>query len=495
MNISDAKKYIKDTVKMYLKKDEVGDYEVPVSKQRPIFLLGAPGIGKTAIMEQIANELDIALVSYSMTHHTRQSALGLPFIQRKKYGGVDYSVSEYTMSEIISTIYDTILRSGIKEGILFLDEINCVSETLAPAMLQLLQFKTFGKHKIPEGWIVVTAGNPKEYNKSVKDFDVATLDRLKVMNVEPDFNAWKRYATENKLAGVIINFLEANPDYFYHIETTPKGRTYVTARGWEDLSLIIKMYEDEKQDITEELVSQYIRNEQIVNAFVAYYQLYQKYKSEYNIEDILSGFYSDEILKKAKEAGIDERLALVGLLLDHIMAEIKEAVFHADYMREIRKCLTKVKESANVVDGIRSELANGYSLYAKLMAANAVDGYKKKLFKRTEFFLNDTIREFSSAGIDASFEAFKQKYDGELAVMRASIEGINERIKAMLDFAWKAFGDGHEIVIMLSEFTVNRFSVEFISMFGIEAYEKYSEKLMVSDRADKINKEIKDLTK
>lgn len=103
--------------------------------------MGPPGIGKTAIMEQIAQELGVGLVSYSMTHHTRQSALGLPFIVKKNYGGKEYDVSEYTMSEIISSVYDLMEDSGVKEGILFLDEINCVSETLAPAMLQFLQYK------------------------------------------------------------------------------------------------------------------------------------------------------------------------------------------------------------------------------------------------------------------------------------------------------------------------------------------------------------------
>ena len=83
MNINQAKNYIKNDVGLYLMKDEWGEYRIPVVRQRPIFLLGAPGIGKTAIMEQIAAELGIALVSYSMTHHTRQSALGLPFIKHE----------------------------------------------------------------------------------------------------------------------------------------------------------------------------------------------------------------------------------------------------------------------------------------------------------------------------------------------------------------------------------------------------------------------------
>ncbi|MBR2780457.1 MAG: AAA family ATPase, partial [Eubacteriaceae bacterium] len=163
MNIKQAKEEIKNAMTAYFSKDSFGDYLIPIERQRPIFLMGAPGIGKTAIMEQIASELGVGLVSYSMTHHTRQSALGLPYIVTKKYGSREYSVSEYTMSEIIASVYDMIEATGLKEGILFLDEINCVSETLSPLMLQFLQYKVFGRHRVPEGWIVVTAGNPPEY--------------------------------------------------------------------------------------------------------------------------------------------------------------------------------------------------------------------------------------------------------------------------------------------------------------------------------------------
>ena len=128
MNIKQAKQEIINTVQAYLTKDETGEYAIPVERQRPVLLIGPPGIGKTAIMEQVAQECGINLVSYTITHHTRQSAIGLPFISKKTYDGEDVSVTEYTMSEIIASIYDQIEQSGIHEGILFLDEINCVSE-------------------------------------------------------------------------------------------------------------------------------------------------------------------------------------------------------------------------------------------------------------------------------------------------------------------------------------------------------------------------------
>ncbi|MBR5356087.1 MAG: AAA family ATPase, partial [Lachnospiraceae bacterium] len=330
MNIKEAKDYIKNTVLVYLKKDEFGEYRIPVSKQRPIFLLGSPGIGKTAIMEQIASELDIALVSYSMTHHTRQSALGLPFIEKKDFGGKEYSVSEYTMSEIIASIYETMEESGTKEGILFLDEINCVSETLYPSMLQFLQYKVFGRHSVPNGWVIVTAGNPPEFNRSVREFDVVTLDRLKVLEVEADYDAWRKYAIDKGLHPAILNFLDLKKEFFYKVETTVSGKAYVTARGWEDLSDVITLYEEENLKVTDSLVEQYLRNKEVVHEFSAYYDLYNKYKRNYKIGELLLGKVSGELKEKLEKAAIDERLTFVGMLLDKVKDETKDVMENLD---------------------------------------------------------------------------------------------------------------------------------------------------------------------
>ena len=106
MNIKRAKEEIKRSVRAYLAKDALGEYAIPAIRQRPILLMGPPGIGKTQILEQAARECGVALVSYTITHHTRQSAVGLPFIRQKHYGDRDVSVTEYTMSEIIASIYE-----------------------------------------------------------------------------------------------------------------------------------------------------------------------------------------------------------------------------------------------------------------------------------------------------------------------------------------------------------------------------------------------------
>lgn len=507
MNIKEAKTYIRDTIKIYLEKDEDGEYKIPVSGQRPIFMIGAPGIGKTAVMEQLAQEMGIALVSYSMTHHTRQSALGLPFIKKKKYGGQEYDVSEYTMSEIISTVYDTMETSGITEGILFLDEINCVSETLAPSMLEFLQYKTFGRHAVPKGWVIVTAGNPKEYNRGVREFDVATLDRLKVINVEPDFSVWKEYALDKGICGSVIGFLQTNTECFYHIETTVKGRSYVTARGWEDLSRIIIMYEENKITIDYGLVSQYIRNEDIAGRFLAYYELYIKYKNEYTPEEILSGNAGDDVVHKAKAASFDERLALLGVLLDYVTADIREVMDRTRYMEELLKRLVVVKDNNNIPYVLEDEEKKCQISIDKLESAGSLSSERKQLLKRVKKTLNEMLCSLLNYGnstfenpshqdnsvmyAENTFAIVKSIYDKELEDMKALEKKVGDRLEALFRFVENVFGDGQEMLVLVSELTENSYSAKYISMFGCSSYSKYSERLMVSDRKTQLDQKIK----
>ncbi len=510
MNIKQAKEYIKNSINLYLKLDEFGQYRVPVVRQRPIFLLGAPGIGKTAVMEQIAQEMGIALVTYSMTHHTRQSALGLPFITQKTYGGETVSVSEYTMSEIIASVYDTMEASGMKEGILFLDEINCVSETLAPSMLQFLQYKVFGRHKVPEGWVIVTAGNPPEYNKSVREFDVATLDRLKLLEVEPDYRVWREYAVARGIHSAVTGYLDLKKEHFYWMETTAKGRSYVTARGWEDLSEILILYEDEQLPVDETLVGQYLRNERVVKEFTAYYDLYNKYKKDYRIADILSGNPPVQAIVRAREAAFDERLSLLGMLLDKVQTDMKDVMEQAAFLTDLRNLLKAVGASAEgsrteqVLETLDKQAEGRKRVLENLRKANSLSETEGRKHCSVIRFLEESRKGLYVSGIGegaAAYEFLREKYGGLTAGLKRETDRVRRELHALFSFAEEAFACGNsesaaagsEMLILVTELTVNAASAQFIAAFGSPDYARHNEELMLSERRDDIRAQIGEL--
>lgn len=494
MNVKQAKESMKESIRIYLKKDEFGDYEIPVVRQRPVFLLGAPGVGKTAIMEQIAQEMGIALVSYSMTHHTRQSALGLPFIKHKSYDGFEVDVSEYTMSEIIASVYDTMEESGIREGILFLDEINCVSETLAPSMLQFLQYKVFGRHKVPEGWVIVTAGNPPEYNKSVREFDVVVMDRLKVMEVEPDFAIWKEYAVEREVHTAILQFLDMKRDYFYQITNTVKGRNYVTARGWEDLSQILKAYEEDGLKVTNDLIGQYIHDETVVREFGAYYELYQKYKRDYRVQDIFGGEYKKEAIERAKKAALDERLSLLSMLMEAILHDMKECVLHTDYLKELSAAIKgyeSVKDAKELAEAMRKQAMLRGEQLQKKHRAMAVTEDEKRCQKYIIRFLSEQSIEILQNEGDA-FSYLKERFGALMNRMQEETKQVLSKLHHLFAFVEAAFADGNELLILVTQLTVNQYSAKFLARFGSEDYQRHQKELMISERESDMKQDIED---
>ena len=300
MNIRQATEQVEGAIRAYLARDEHGLPLIPDQMQRPLILMGPPGIGKTAIVAQIAERLGINFVSYSITHHTRQSALGLPYIDDDTFSGKSYKVSRYTMSEIIAATHDAIEESGVAEGILFLDEVNCASETLAPAMLQFLQYKTFGQHRLPQGWAIVCAGNPPEYNRAARDFDPAMMDRMKRIDIEPDLDVWMDYAVAHGVHPAITTYLANKPKSFYKVRAAVSGARIVTARGWEDLSRMLLAYEREDIEVNLALVSQYLQDNETAEDFSLYYDLFAKYQDDYKVGEILAGTAGNAIERRAR---------------------------------------------------------------------------------------------------------------------------------------------------------------------------------------------------
>lgn len=502
MNIQAAKDQIKDTIEAYLQRDEAGLLVIDPLHQRPIFLVGAPGIGKTAIIEQIARELGLGAVSYSMTHHTRQSALGLPRIVHRDFEGFEFEASEYTMSEIVGAIYDYMERTGERRGILFLDEINCVSETLYPSMLQFLQFKTFGRHRVPDDWVIVCAGNPPEYNKSVHEFDVVTLDRLREIDVEPDYGVWKRYATEKGLHPAVTTFLEAKPDCFYTVESKPGGgKSFVTARGWEDLAEVIALYESLGKPCDRDLFVQFLRDDDIADRFAVYYELFQKYRSDYQVGSILAGEPSEEILSRARNAQFDERIALLGLLLDALGTQCADALrceaVAVALRDELRAAKPLLLEGGAVEEAVGTPLRRREAELERRVAVGTIGAEERR---RENLALKALRRIMAACALEGctegpeAFAAVNRVYREEVDALEPQVKAAQGALDNAFDFLERVFGSGREMVVFVAELSTRLATTQFVAHFGSDSYYRHNDELQVDETRRSLGQRVRELS-
>ena len=494
MNIKQAKEEIKHTVMAYLANDAQGEYRIPALRQRPILLMGPPGIGKTQIMEQIAAACKIGLVAYTITHHTRQSAVGLPMIKEESFEGKTYSVTEYTMSEIIASIYRKMKKTGQKEGILFIDEINCVSETLAPTMLQFLQCKTFGNQAIPEGWLIVAAGNPPEYNKSVRDFDMVTLDRVRYLNIEADYKVWKEYARAKHLHNAILSYLELRQKNFYRVEADVDGIRFVTARGWEDLSNLMEVYEEMDLPVDEGVIREFIHHEDVAEDAAAYFELYRKYRDDYGITDILAGRIRPETFARIYAASFDERLSVVNLLLDGLSAffvKVQEKKKITDnwyeFLKEYQRHLKEGEAPADCYQALLEEKM------AMVEAEKQAELCTKTQAAGWEQIFALWKENMPDKGLDAkeSFAQAKTGFDIQREALEESEQDASDALEHAFDFMEQAFEDGEEMVVFVTELTLSPEAAMFLAEHTCDRYMTYNEQLLIGKRKRELLSELK----
>lgn len=497
MNIQQAKEEIIHTLRAYLQRGEDGEYCFPAVHQRPILLIGPPGVGKTAIMEQVAAACGVGLVAYTMTHHTRQSAVGLPKIVEKTYGGVPMTVTEYTMSEIIASVYDAMESTGNREGILFLDEINCVSETLAPTMLQFLQNKTFGSHRLPQGWVVVAAGNPPEFNKSVRDFDVVTLDRVRQIPVEANLLVWLDYAREKGLHGAVVSYLTLKPNRFYTVERKDGELSFVTARGWEDLSRILQSYEALNVPISEALTAQYLNREDTARDFAAYYRLYRKYGTDYGISQLLDGTIAEEDYREkvtmAAGGSFDERVSVVNLILEGLQSRLRtyceldaRAVGLHSVLRRFR--------------GLSQPLPDFIAANETALNVKRENHLISREDARRELWILDRLRQMESVirerrihEPEGVFACMKEQFQQDLAQREAYVSAVGRTLENAFRFVLDSFGQGQELTLLVTYLTKMLDAQNYIRLHGCDGYLRYADVLLYHKREEILRQACREL--
>ena len=353
---------------------------------------------------------------------------------------------------------------------------------------------------MPDGFVIVTAGNPPEYNKSVRDFDIVTLDRVKRIFIEEDYNAWREYAYKADIHGSIMSYLEIKKKNFYNIVSDVEGKRFVTARGWEDLSQVMKVYEELRIPVTKDFVIQYLQDEEIANDFANYYELYNKYRNIYRIPEILDGTVEIEA-DSIKDAPFDEKLSLIGLLADALTQEFKSYVYELESQKQLLEQLKYLREDLKQEKGAAVAILGRLTeakrrIFERQKELNALDKDEIKaasmtIKRMTE--LVDFLKTDTTGNAREDFSLVKDRFDTIEFVRKEGISAVQNHLNNAFAFLVKVYGEGQELVIFLTELSAGYYSLRFISECGNEAFYKYNKLLLLKENRSRLTEEAMEL--
>lgn len=214
---------------------------------------GAPGIGKSSIVSQIAQDNGLGFIDLRLSQLAPTDLRGLPVALAEN----DDS------SQGISTWYPPEFLPREGKGILFLDELNMAPPAMQGVAQQLILDRKVGAYQVPDGWFIWAAGNRKEDRASVFEMPSPLANRFLHLNVAADFESFKSYALLNSLHEQVIAFLSYRTTLLHHIDT--KSSAWPSPRSWEMASHLHKANLDIAPAIGEGTTAEF-------NAFINLYK-------------------------------------------------------------------------------------------------------------------------------------------------------------------------------------------------------------------------------
>ena len=270
------------------------------------------------------------------------------------------------------------------------------------------------------------------------------------------------------------------------MENTVDGRIFATARGWEDLSRLIQVYETLDKEVDREVVYQYIQHPMIAKDFAAYLALYNKYKTDYAVEDLLQGKWTPITLGKIRNASLDEHLSIVGLLNGKLSQLFADCYFMDAYVTKLYGYMTEYRDNLPemTLESIYKKAENDFQTAKKseLLTKN-----EEKVFIRTVNFFENEISE------KGTYEQTKTAFTAEADSLETQTEYISKTLQNVFDFMEAAFGDSQEMVAFITELNANYYSLWFIRENGSDQYYRHNKGLLFDNRQKQILGQMEEL--
>jgi hypothetical protein len=196
-----------------------------VEQKVPTFLWGAPGIGKSSIVKQIADEKAIGFIDLRLSLMDPTDLKGIPFYDKESHTAL-WAPPAFLPSK--------------GEGILFLDELNSAPPSVQASAYQLILDRKVGEYTLPDGWAIVAAGN-REGDRGVTYRMPAPLaNRFVHFEMEVDVDDWRLWAYKKKLDTRIISYISYKSEHLFTFDAKSENKSFATPRSWEYVNSILK---------------------------------------------------------------------------------------------------------------------------------------------------------------------------------------------------------------------------------------------------------------
>lgn len=205
---------------------QLSDVLLRVALRRPVFIWGAPGIGKSSLVQQFAVEVGVPCVSLLGSQLAPEDLIGVPQI-------VD-GVSRFCPPQNIAR----------KEPYcLFLDELNACSHEVQKSFYSLIHERRVGDYVMPAGSVVIGAGNRAQDSAIVKPMSSALLNRMVHVHLAVSHRDWIEWAEKSDIHPLVLDYVKIRPDHLF--QAPPKHEEpFSSPRSWHMLSDALHEYGD-----------------------------------------------------------------------------------------------------------------------------------------------------------------------------------------------------------------------------------------------------------
>jgi hypothetical protein len=193
-----------------------------IGERVPLHVWGACGVGKSQIVAQVADDLDYAFLDVRAVQLDPVDLRGLPRIAADS--------TEWVPPRFLPT-------TG--RGILFLDELTSAPQMTQAGCYQLVLDRKLGEYKLPDGWIVIAAGNPASERGVHFSMPRPLRNRFVHLDLEPDLIDWCQWALKSGIRSEVIAFLRFRPELLHDADVTADRNAWPTPRSWEMTSNVL----------------------------------------------------------------------------------------------------------------------------------------------------------------------------------------------------------------------------------------------------------------